>query len=135
MVILTLLSLTSCGGGSESSYLLTKARLHNIKTVMPHLCEMVQDGYLGFPQTGTELVAFMHDEMGFKPPRDNDPRRSPVVDGWGQALRIQGDVRGYEIRSAGPDELFDSDDDIYLAGDYRKERIIDGVRAAKAAAK
>jgi hypothetical protein len=41
-------------------------------------------------------------------------------------MRFEGDLEGYEIRSAGQDQEFKTEDDIYLQGDADGEYIIDG---------
>ena len=128
--ILVCAFLAACSG-MDSPYLTTLAKLHNIKVVMPHLCDFVAKGDVTFPRTGPELAEFMYEDFGFERPQGRIPRQHPYVDGWGKEMRISGDAGSYEIRSAGPDEIFDTDDDIYLAGSIKRERIVDGVKNMK----
>jgi hypothetical protein len=125
LLLLCPITFPSCSAkGGEHA--VTLAKLHNLKTAMPLLTQLVLDGNRPFPKTAGELVDFMEKEAGYE--RSKDPKDSPLTDGWGNEMRFEGDSRSYTIRSAGPDKLFDTDDDIYLAGDPHGEYIIDGSR-------
>lgn len=125
LLALSPFALPSCSPkGGE--HVVTLAKLHNLKTAMPLLTQLVLDGNRPFPTTAEELIDFMEKEAGYE--RSKDPKDSPLTDGWGNEMRIEGDTRSYTIRSAGPDKLFDTDDDIYLAGNLDGEYIIDGSR-------
>lgn len=119
---ITLPSCSTKGG----EHVVTLAKLHNLKTAMPLLTQLVLDGNRPFPTTAEELIDFMEKEAGYE--RSKDPKDSPLIDGWGTDMRFEGDRRSYTICSAGPDKLFDTDDDIYLAGNPDGEYIIDGSR-------
>ena len=124
-LVLSPLTFPSCSTkGGE--HVVTLAKLHNLKTAMPLLTQLVLDGNRPFPTTAEELNDFMEKEAGYE--RSKDPEDSPLTDGWGNVMRFKGDRRSYTIRSAGPDKLFDTDDDIYLAGNPHGEYIIDGSR-------
>jgi hypothetical protein len=73
--------------------------------------------------TQADIIVFMSDGDEY-----DSSKESPFVDGWRNDMRLQGGYDSYEIRSAGPDEVFDTEDDIYLAGDWDSEHIIDGVK-------
>ncbi len=125
LIGLSPITLPSCSTkGGE--HVVTLAKLHNLKTAMPLLTQLVLDGNRPFPTTAEELIDFMEKEAGYE--RSKDPKDSPLIDGWGNEMRLEGDKRSYIIRSAGPDKLFDTDDDICLAGSPDGEYIIDGSR-------
>lgn len=125
--ILVCAFLAACSG-MDSPYLTTLAKLHNLEVVLPHLCDFVAKGDMTFPRTGPELARFMDEDYGFERPQGENHRQYPYVDGWGNEMLIRGDAGSYEIRSAGPDEIFDTEDDIYLAGSSEREHIVDGVK-------
>ena len=125
LLVLFPIAFSSCSTkGGE--HMVTLAKLHNLKTAMPLLTQLVLDGNRAFPATAEELIDFMEKEAGYE--QSKDPKDSPLIDGWGNEMRFEGDRRSYTIRSAGPDKLLDTDDDIYLAGDPDGEYIIDGSR-------
>jgi hypothetical protein len=125
LLVLSPITFPSCSTkGGE--HVVTLAKLHNLKTAMPLLTQLVLDGNRPFPKTAEELIDFMEKEGGYE--RSKDPKDSPLTDGWGNEMRFEGDRMSYTIRSAGPDKLFDTDDDIYLAGNPDGEHIIDGSR-------
>lgn len=111
----------SCSGG-EGGKLTTRARLQNLKVTMVLITQMTMQGDMTFPQKIPEIQEFMEREMG--------ETGDLFVDGWGQEMRFQGDLWGYEIRSAGRDRLFDTDDDIVLQGNEDGEYILDGSESA-----
>jgi hypothetical protein len=127
VAILFCLGLAACSAW-DSPYLTTLAKLKYLQATMPHLCEFVTHGDLAFPQTGAEIAEFLNAAgEGNSDPLYN-PRQDPLVDGWGQEMRVTGDPNAYRIRSAGPDGIFHSQDDIYLVGSPTGEQIVDGVK-------
>jgi hypothetical protein len=125
------LSLSACSTGGE--YLVTRAKLQNLKVTMSVLTTYFVQNDDDFPTDREEIVDFMIAEAGIEVrDREND---HPFEDGWGNMMRLSGGLNKYEIRSAGPDEQFNTDDDIYLEGNDRNEYIIDGVKEQNASAK
>jgi hypothetical protein len=128
----TPLLLISCSlGGAE--HVLTLAKLHNLRVTMSTMTQIAMGSVDSFPKDKEAIVEFMIDECGFIKPRNKEDH--PFVDGWRQEMRLSGDWKGYTIRSAGPDKKFDTEDDMYLAGNYDSEYIIDGVKEKNASAK
>jgi hypothetical protein len=126
------LLLMSCSmGGTE--HILTLAKLHNLKLAMSTMSQVEMGGDDSFPKDEEAIVAFMVKECGFKEAQNKEDH--PFVDGWRQEMRLSGSWKGYTIRSAGPDKEFDTEDDMYLAGNYDGEYIIDGVKEKNASAK
>jgi hypothetical protein len=125
LLVLFPIAFPSCStkGGEK---VVTLAKLHNLKKAMALFHQLVFDGNCPFPTTAQEIIDFMEKEAGYE--RSKDPKESPLIDGWGNEMRLEGDRRSYTIRSAGPDKAFDTDDDIYLAGNPDGEYIIDGSR-------
>ena len=105
---------------------ITLARLNNLKVVMPHITEMAARNEVEFPEDAEELMAILKEELDTSDLRDVSSSSTTLTDGWENELRLDGDLDEYFIRSAGPDKLFDTDDDIYLAGNLDGEYIIDG---------
>ena len=105
-------------------HLTTLARLNNLRAAMSHMGDIVMGGRVAFPENIEELSALLAEEFDES---FSDIEKS-LTDGWGDTFRISGDMDDYSIRSAGPDRKFDTDDDIYLAGNWDGEHIIDGSR-------
>jgi len=118
-----LISCTKAGG----ERVVTLAKLQNLKSAMCLLTQLVIKGDRPFPKNAQEIIDFMEQEAGYEPSK-RDPKDTPLIDGWGNEMRFQGNERSYTIRSAGPDRAFDTEDDIYLAGNPDGEYIIDGSR-------
>jgi hypothetical protein len=132
LIITISLSLISCSmGGAE--HVLTLAKLHNLRVTMSTMTQIAMGGDDSFPENPDAIVKFMIDECGFKKPEKREDH--PFVDGWSQEMRLSGNWAGYTIRSSGPDKKFDTNDDMYLAGNYDSEYIIDGVKEMNASAK
>lgn len=126
------LFIASCSmGGAE--HVLTLAKLHNLKLAMSTLTQVAMGDEDSFPKDKEAIVAFMVKECGLKEVENREDH--PFVDGWGQDMQMTGNWKGYTIRSAGPDKKFDTEDDMYLAGSYDSEYIIDGVKEKNASAK
>jgi hypothetical protein len=126
------LFLVSCSmGGAE--HILTLAKLHNLRLAMSTMTQVAMGGDDSFPKDKEAVVAFMVEECGFKEAKNREDH--PFIDGWRQEMRMSGSWNGYTIRSAGPDKKFDTEDDMYLAGNYDGEYIIDGVKEKNASAK
>jgi hypothetical protein len=125
LLVFSPISLPSCStkGGEK---VVTLAKLHNLKTAVALFHQLAPDGNRPFPTTAQEIIDFMEKEAGYE--RSKDPKESPLIDGWGNEMRLEGDRSSYTIRSAGPDTAFDTDDDIYLAGNPDGEYLIDGSR-------
>jgi hypothetical protein len=102
---------------------MTLAKLHNLKVAMSYMTTMGPggDGDTQLSQAG--IIEFMVQQG-----EHDASRESPFVDGWNNEMRLRGGYDSYEIRSSGPDEVFDTEDDIYLAGNPDSEHIIDGVK-------
>ena len=126
LLVLAPIMFPSCStkGGQ---HIVTLAKLQNLKTTMALLTEVALDGDQPFPKTAEEIIDFMEKETGYERSK-RDSKDSPLIDGWGNEMRFEGDVDSYSIRSAGPDKAFYTDDDIYLAGNPDGEYIIDGSR-------
>jgi hypothetical protein len=112
---------------ARAERVVTLAKLQNLKSAMCLLTQLVLNGDRPFPKKAQDIIDFMEQEAGYEPSK-HDPKDTPFTDGWGNEMRIQGNERSYTIRSAGPDEVFDTEDDIYLAGNPDGEYIIDGSR-------
>jgi hypothetical protein len=115
--------------------IVTLARLNNLKVVMPHLTEMAARNEIEFPEDAEELMAILQDELDPSDLKDVSSSPTTLLDGWENELRLDGDLDEYFIRSAGPDKVFDTDDDIYLAGNLDGEYIIDGSSQRRLTAK
>ena len=118
--------LTSCTK-VQGKHVATLAKLQNLKSAMCLLTQLVLNGDRLFPKDPQEIIDFMEQEAGYEPSK-RDRKDTPFIDGWGNEMRFQGNERSYTIRSAGPDGIFDTEDDIYLAGNPDGEYIIDGSR-------
>ncbi len=118
---------------SGGAYVVTLAKLHNLKVAMSYLTQFALGGDRQFPTTKQEIIDFMEEEAGYKSAKQS--KDTPFVDGWGNEMRFDGDVNQYTICSAGPDETFDTKDDIYLTGNPDTEYIIDGVKESNASGK
>jgi hypothetical protein len=114
---------------------ITLARLNNLKVVMPHITEMAVRNEIEFPEDAEELMAILQKELDPSDLRDVSSSLTTLTDAWDNELRLDGDLDGYDIRSAGPDKVFDTDDDIYLAGNLDGEYIIDGSSQRRLTAK
>jgi len=79
-----------------------------------------------FPEDAEELMAILQEELDPSDLKDVSSSPTTLTDAWENELRLEGDLDEYFIRSAGSDEIFDTDDDIYLAGNLDGEYIIDG---------
>ena len=110
------------GGGQ----LATRMKLQNLRVIMTQISILSLDGEIDFPQNIEEILDLMEEEAGSPVSRNLEDPKHPLVDGWGKLMRFEGDLRGYEIRSAGQDQEFQTEDDIYLQGDADGEYIIDG---------
>ncbi len=86
---------------------------------------MSAGGSISFPENTQEILDFMEQEAEEIVYRSMDDDRNPFIDGWGSEMRFQRDMTGYEIRSAGPDKNFNTDDDIYLSGNIDSKYIVD----------
>ncbi|NOR14442.1 MAG: hypothetical protein GQ544_01925 [Candidatus Aminicenantes bacterium] len=106
--------------------LATRAKLQNLRVVMAQISILSADGQIDFPRGIDELLDLMEEEAGSPVSRNLEDPKHPLVDGWGHGMRFEGDLRGYEIRSAGQDREFQTEDDIYLQGDADGEYIVDG---------
>ncbi|NIM89405.1 MAG: hypothetical protein GTO17_00470 [Candidatus Aminicenantes bacterium] len=113
----------------------TLARLHNLKVVMPHITEMAARNEILFPEDAEELMAILQQELDPSDLMDVSSSPTTLTDAWDNELRLDGDLDEYFIRSAGPDKVFDTDDDIYLGGNLDGEYIIDGSRQRRLTAK
>lgn len=111
------------GGGGQ---LATRVKLENLRGFMAIVSMLTLDGNVEFPKSIDELLDLWEEESGSPVVRDWDDPKHPLVDGWGMMMRFEGDVRGYEIRSAGQDHEFRTEDDMYLHGDADGEFIITG---------
>ncbi|MFH1754706.1 MAG: hypothetical protein ABIA59_03285 [Candidatus Latescibacterota bacterium] len=118
-------------GGTE--HVITLAKLHNLKATMGTMTQVALGSGDSFPKDPEAIVKFMVGECGFKEATSKEDH--PFVDGWRQEMRLSGDWKGYIIRSSGPDKRFDTEDDMYVAGDYDSEYIIDGVKETNASAR
>jgi hypothetical protein len=131
-IVFTSLLFMSCSmGGAE--HILTLAKLHNLKLAMSTMTQIEMGGNDSFPKDKEAVVEFMVKECGFKEAKNREDH--PFIDGWQQEMRLAGNWKGYIIRSAGPDKKFDTEDDMYLAGNYDGEYIIDGVKEKNASAR
>ncbi len=132
LAVLVPILLSSCSlGGAE--HVMTLAKLHNLKVAMSNMTQVMSPSEISFPKDPQDFINWMVAEGGFRPPENE--KDTPLTDGWGNEMRLEGDWDGYKICSAGPDEEFDTADDMYLAGNWDSEHIIDGVKEMKASAK
>ncbi len=115
----------SCGT-RQAAHLLTQAKMHKLKAVMSQVSVLTVEGFREFPQTWDQILDFMEQERGEMVSRGETDLSNPLVDGWGRALRFQGDLDYYELRSPGRDGAMDTPDDIYIQGDAQGEYIVDG---------
>lgn len=113
----------------------TLARLHNLKVVMPHITEMAAQNLIEFPEDIEDFMALLQEELDPADLRDVSSSPTTLLDGWENELRLEGDITKYYLRSAGPDKVFNTDDDIYLAGNLDGEYIIDGSSQGRLTAK
>jgi hypothetical protein len=114
---------------------ITLARLNNLKVVMPHITEMAVRNEIEFPEDIDDLWVILQEELDPSDLRDVSSSPTTLTDAWDNELRLDGDLDEYFIRSAGPDKVFDTDDDIYLAGNLDGEYIIDGSSRRRLTAK
>ena len=125
------ITIGACSTGGE--YIVTRAKLHNLKVTMSIMTTYHIQTSDDFPKNPDEIVDFMIADAGINvPDREKD---HPFTDGWGNPMLLKGNLKRYEIRSAGPDEEFNTDDDIYLEGNGHTERIIDCIKEKNASAK
>ena len=110
------------GGGQ----LVTRVKLQNLRVIMTQISILSLDGEIDFPHNIDEILDLMEEEAGSPVSHNLEDPKHPLMDGWGKLMRFEGDLRGYEIRSAGQDQEFQTEDDIYLQGDADGEYIIDG---------
>jgi hypothetical protein len=131
-VVLTFLIIAACSV-PDSGYVLTLARLHNLKVAMSHASQLSLSSNMDFPKDAAGIIDFMEemDGVGGK----NRSGQEALVDGWGNEMRFEGDLNSYSVRSAGPDEIFDTSDDIYLVGNPDTEYVIDGVKESMSSGK
>lgn len=120
-------------GGQEK--VVTLARLHNVRVVMPHITEMAARNEIEFPEDIEDLWTILQEELDPSDLKDVSSSPTTLTDGWDKELRLDGDIDEYFIRSAGPDKVYDTDDDIYLAGNLDGEYIIDGSSQRRLTAK
>ncbi len=134
LVAIALAMSVSIGACSTSGeYIATRAKLHNLKVTMSIMTTYHIQTSDDFPKNPDEIVDFMIADVGINVP--NREKDHPFTDGWGNPMLLKGNLKRYEIRSAGPDEEFNTDDDIYLEGNGHTEHIIDGVKEKNASAK
>lgn len=133
--VLTLIAVasTSCSY-SGGEYTITLAKLHNLKVAMSYITQSALNGDQPFPKDTQEIIDFMETDIGYGRSK-RTVKDNPFKDGWGNEMRFQGDIKSYSIRSAGPDGIFDTPDDIYLAGNPDSEHIIDGVKESTSSGK
>jgi len=125
------MSLAACSTGGE--YVVTLAKLHNLRVTMSIMTTYHIQNSDDFPKNPDEIIDFMIADAGISVP--NREEDNPFTDGWGNPMRLSGNLKLYEIRSAGPDEELDTDDDIYLQGNAHTEYVIDGVKEKNASVK
>jgi hypothetical protein len=107
-------------------YLLTQAKMQKLKAVMSQISVLAVEGFREFPRSREQILDFMEQERGEMVSRGETDLNNPLVDGWGRALRFQGDLDYYELRSSGKDGAMDTPDDIYIQGDAQGEYLVDG---------
>ncbi len=106
--------------------LLTLTKMRKLKSVMSQISVLTVEGLREFPRTKEHILDFMEFERGEIVSRGENELGNPLVDGWGRAMRFQGDLDYYEIRSAGQDGAMDTPDDITIQGDAQGEYLVDG---------
>ena len=110
----------------QAASLLTQAKMQKLKAVMSQISVLAVEGFREFTQSGEQILDFMEQERGEMVSRGKTDLNNPLVDGWGHALRFQGDLDYYELRSPGKDGAIDTPDDIYIQGDAQGEYLVDG---------
>ncbi len=106
--------------------LTTRVKLQNLRVVMAQISILSADGQIDFPRDIDEILDLMEQDAGSPVSRNLEDPKHPLIDGWGHGMRFEGDLQGYEIRSAGQDREFQTEDDIYLQGDADGEYIVAG---------
>jgi hypothetical protein len=131
LALTLVMSLAACSTGGE--YIVTLAKLHNLRVTMSIMTTYHIQSSDDFPKNPDEIIDFMIADAGISVP--NREEDNPFTDGWGNQMILKGDLKRYEIRSAGPDEELNTDDDIYLEGNSHTEYVIDGVKEKNASVK
>ena len=109
------------GGGRR---LASMTQFHNLKVAMSHYTSQFFDGE--FPEDMEELTRILKEELGIMDLGDGRPIEGVITDAWGQELVLEGDISDYVIRSAGPDRIYETRDDIYIKGNQWGENVFDG---------
>ena len=118
--------LTFRSGGKRISSL---TQFHNLKTEMSHYTAQFYDG--DFPDDIEELTQILKRELGLSDLGDGKPIEHTITDAWDKELKLEGDIEGYTIRSAGPDGLYETGDDITIKGNQWGENVFDGTNRRK----